>query len=337
MEILLSVILPIYNVEKYLERCVNSIYNQQLDQQQYEVIFVDDGSTDGSGDLAELLAQRFINSRVIHKKNGGLSSARNAGMEIAVGKYIFMIDSDDWIENDTFLVLKDELKKDADIYKFNAVYRPSGNFYSSIAKEGIYSESRIKEELLPLAIEKTGLYILSAWSHVYKNSFIKENNLEFVSEREIGSEDFLFNIQALLAARKVVVLKKSLYNYDFREGSLTNRYRKNLFKQYIKLHSLIWDSIIFYEEKPDFLLNSLSFSYIEKFINVCLPNEWNTRNNHSIFEAWINTHEVISSKYFRNMSKKYPYSKGKRNRIMILLLLRCHIVLPIGFMVRRKI
>ena len=84
MEILLSVILPIYNVEKYLERCVNSIYNQQLDQQQYEVIFVDDGSTDGSGDLAELLAQRFINSRVIHKKNGGLSSARNAGMEIAV-------------------------------------------------------------------------------------------------------------------------------------------------------------------------------------------------------------------------------------------------------------
>ena len=101
--IILSIILPVYNVEKYIERCVESILTQN--REDIEIIIVDDGATDGSPQICDKYAEKISNIKVIHKQNGGLSSARNAGMDVANGKYIYFLDSDDWITEDAIRII----------------------------------------------------------------------------------------------------------------------------------------------------------------------------------------------------------------------------------------
>lgn len=114
----ISIIVPVYNVADYLDKCVNSIYSQLSDD--VEVILVDDGSTDGvSPELCDLWAKRDSRISVIHKENGGLSDARNAGLKHAVGKYIFFVDSDDYIEKDTLKVLKHYIELGDELIVFN--------------------------------------------------------------------------------------------------------------------------------------------------------------------------------------------------------------------------
>ena len=333
-ELFLSVILPIYNVKEYLERCVDSITCQE--NVGYEMILVDDGSTDGSGELADKIADRLENCRVIHKENGGLSSARNAGLEVAGGKYVIMIDSDDWIEPDTFTIIKQETKTNPDIFKFDGMMMPGGKKIGSIANVGEYKEQAIQRELIPMAVEKTGKYLLSAWSHVYRLEFIKSNNLRFVSEREIGSEDYLFNIQAMLCAKSIVVSDACLYDYYYREGSLTKRYRKGLFEQYVKLHQLMSKSI---NEKGfgETYRENVAVSFVEKFISVTLANECLKTEDHSSVQGWKNLHLMVNDEYFKSILKDYPLDKASKDRKMILLLIRMKMVLPLMMLKRSSI
>ena len=115
---LLSIILPIYNVKNYLERCYESIILQNYDD--FEILLVDDGSNDGSSDLCDLLSMKDSRVKVIHKENGGLSAARNEGLKYAQGEYIYWIDSDDWIVKNSLKIIVEKLKKNnPDILKFN--------------------------------------------------------------------------------------------------------------------------------------------------------------------------------------------------------------------------
>lgn len=328
----LSIILPIYNVKDYLERCVESIEVQSF--KDYEVILVDDGSTDGSGDLVEKLAKRFINSRVVHKVNGGLSSARNAGLEVATGQYVFMIDSDDWIEANAFETIVNCIKDNPDIIKFNLIRRPDGNKVYSTAKPGYYDKKAIEEELIRDAIEDTGNFIFSAWSHVYKLDFLNKKSLRFVSEREIGSEDYLFNTQTYLEADSIIIIKDAIYDYDCRDGSLTQKYRKNLFSQYIKLHSLMQNAVNKCK-KDDVFSESIVYSFVEKMIGVCIQNECLRTKEHSLFIGWINTHKMVSSREYKNAMKLYPYDKGRKSRKLLLPMMRVHIVLPTMYLLMR--
>ena len=328
----LSIILPIYNVKEYLERCVKSIEAQSF--KDYEVIFVDDGSTDGSGNLADDLSKRFKNSQVIHKVNGGLSSARNAGLEVATGEYVFMIDSDDWIEDNAFETIVKYFKTKPDIIKFNLIRRPDGKRVFSTAEPGVYEKQAIEDSLLVNAIEDTGDFIFSAWSHVYKLDFLNKNSLRFVSEREIGSEDYLFNTQTYLCAESVIVIEDTIYNYDCRDGSLTQKYRKNLYTQYIKLHLLMQEAVT-KSGKAGKFSESVAFSFIEKMIGVCIQNECLKTKDHSLFSGWINTHKMASSREYKEIMKMYPYEKGRKSRKILLPLMRIHIVLPTMYLLMR--
>ena len=107
----LSIIIPVFNVEKYLEECINSVLQQTFSN--FEIILVDDGSTDSSGNICDLYSQKDRRIQVIHKENGGLSSARNAGLRIAKGKYVGFIDSDDWISETMYQHLYEEAEKAA--------------------------------------------------------------------------------------------------------------------------------------------------------------------------------------------------------------------------------
>ena len=117
---LLSVIVPVYNVEKYLSKCVDSLLNQNLLPEEYEIILVDDGSTDRSGDICDEYAMHHSNVKAIHQQNGGLSVARNTGIQVAAGKYVQFVDSDDYLEPNVLKSLVEKMKlEDLDVLRFN--------------------------------------------------------------------------------------------------------------------------------------------------------------------------------------------------------------------------
>jgi len=234
-----SIILPIYNVGKYLERCIQSVLLQ--DFRDYEMILVDDGSTDESAELCDRYEEKYEFIHTIHKENGGLSSARNAGMELASGQYIWWVDSDDWIEEGALKALDAVCRNEQpDIVKFN-YYRQTNEKCQVITNlaPGRYEEGAIKSTVLDKAFCSAGKFTLSAWSHVYRREFLLEHKLVFVSERTIGSEDYLFNLCAYLQAEKLVALGQILYGYEQRMQSLSQGYRENLPERYNVLYGMV--------------------------------------------------------------------------------------------------
>ncbi len=236
---LFSLILPCYNVAAYVERCVHSILSQR--EKDYEIILVDDGSTDATPTICDALAAEYPSIRVLHKENGGLASARNAGMRAAVGEYIWFIDSDDWIEPEALTVLTRACSDGvSDLVKFNH-YRvgTEKKCVPGLAAPGVYKEPDQLEKLRQMAFGSAGKYVLSAWSHVYRSVFLRQHQLAFVSERVICSEDYLFNLQALLHAESVCVLDDALYCYALRAGSLTQTYKPDIARRYTELYRLL--------------------------------------------------------------------------------------------------
>lgn len=230
-----SLILPCYNVEGYVERCVQSILSQGFSD--YEIILVNDGSTDQTPVCCDELAEKHSCIRVVHKANGGLSSARNAGMEIAQGKYIWFIDSDDWIEPGALMQLYQACcDGEPEIVKF-AYYRveKEKKAVPLNVDAGLYQGQEQIEMLRRKAFCEAGKYCLSAWSHVYKRDFLEKHQLHFVSERIVCSEDYLFNLQALLHVCILQVISPNLYTYELRTGSLTQAYKPDLMDRYDEL------------------------------------------------------------------------------------------------------
>lgn len=195
---LVSVVVPIYNVEAYVNKCIDSIIAQTY--RNIEIILVNDGSTDHSRDLIE---KYTIDSRckIVDKENGGLSSARNAGIKESSGVYLYFVDSDDYILPNTIEQLVTIMQcKDADFccygfafYSMSGVYR----IYSKIKPISILGRDNILyDALLNIHITNT------AWSKFFKASFLKENNILF--NEGIINEDYLFTIECCLYAQKVV-------------------------------------------------------------------------------------------------------------------------------------
>lgn len=320
--ITLSIILPVYNVEKYIERCVESILTKN--REEIEIIIVDDGATDGSPQICDKYADKVNNIKVIHKQNGGLSSARNAGMDVAQGKYIYFLDSDDWITEDAISKMFRYIEKDdIDVLKFNYYEHKTDSMkVNSSIIPGHYNEESIKKNILPEAICPSNIttsskVVLSVWSHVYKMDFLKKNNITFVSEREIGSEDFLFNIQVYACASSMQVIEDNLYYYDQRMGSLTQRYRVGLYNQYCKLIALYEEklkNINLYENYVD----RIQRFYIRSMWYVCIQNECKLESKKEVKK---NIKEILNNRDLRKALKDTPLSSTDlKGKIYILLM-----------------
>lgn len=291
-----SIILPIYNVEPYLEQCIQSVLQQDFFD--YELILVNDGSTDGSGGVCDAYAAEKSNIRVVHKENGGLSSARNAGTEAARGRYIWWVDSDDWIEPGALRELYDvTCREEPDIVKFH-FFRVGEEKkpVSCRAQSGVYTDRKQLEILVDKCFLSPGIFCLSAWGHVYARRFLDENSLSFVSERVIGSEDYLFQLCAYAAAKKICVLDSYLYCYRLRSGSLTQRYREQLPLKYTELfHQLLSyfskrGSLQEYEKR-------ICHFYVWHLLHgTCLGNEYKDLDNHSIAEGRRNIRNFLRKK-----------------------------------------
>lgn len=222
-----SIILPIYNVEKYLPKCVESILSQTFTD--YEIILVDDGSTDNSPAICDKFAKEHSNIKVIHKVNGGLSDSRNAGTKISKGEYIVYIDSDDFIISNDFLKkLADKSKNNPDLifYKHKKYFDASEKFldlgysYASVINLNSYSD---KIEGLVRADAFFGM----AWIKAIKRKLLVDNNIIF----EVGllGEDMEWNYHLITNAKSIDFVDEAFLAYRQREGSITSSHRiKNL-------------------------------------------------------------------------------------------------------------
>lgn len=242
----LSFVIPVYNVEKYLNECVDSILNQMTDE--CEIILVDDGSTDSSGKICDEYVRTNSNISVIHKENGGLSSARNAGLASACGKYVTFVDSDDRIENGSVNQIIDCINKQ----QFDICFMQTSKFYPDGTKEdlgeGIYKEHIYGKDIDSIMsfLRKCPKYPGSAANKIYRYAFLKDNNLSFPKDRRY-SEDLGFIRDCIQKAEKFMALDFPYYEYrQNRKGSITNGFSdKNYF-----------DLLLFVEETVEKIQNS---------------------------------------------------------------------------------
>ena len=293
-----SIILPVYNVEKYLQRCVRSVQNQSFSD--YEIILVDDGATDSSGELCDKLAAEDPKITVVHKENGGLASARNAGLQKATGRYVWFVDSDDWIEPDALQCLyQASSEQSPDLVKFS-YYRvdESRTEVTGLAEPGLYTEESL-EKLRSLAFYYTGKFLLSACFCIYRRALITEHRLEFVSERIVGSEDYLFNLQVLLFARSVQVIPSYLYDYEQRDGSLTQKYRPDLAQQYTRLYKELCDSYARAGQLEAYQKRIMRFYVWHLLHSTCIPNEYYVTPSHSLQQGRENIRAFLAQKLCR--------------------------------------
>lgn len=214
-DILISVIVPVYNVEKYLERCVDSIRTQTYSN--LEIILVDDGSPDGSGAICDAYAAKDSRVRVIHKENGGLSSARNAGMDMAAGEYLSFIDSDDWIHPDTYAHLMELLKKyDASIACMGNMDVSEKTGEQKLALCPKKEECISGEELVQRMFLWQGIDC-AACDKVFRSELFRD--IRFPLGKTC--EDIAIMYRVVLPAQRVVMCDKPYYYYFHRPGSIS--------------------------------------------------------------------------------------------------------------------
>ena len=241
---MISVIVPIYNVEKYLERCVKSIEIQTY--KDFEIILVDDGSTDGSSKICDDLCCEYSNIVVIHKENGGLSDARNKGIENASGEYLVFIDSDDYIKSDMLEVLYSNLEKyDADI---SVCYF---NYVDELGKDLSPKNEAMRVDVLSgeEAIADLDKVFVTACNKLYKKAVF--NGVAFPYGKFHEDEYVIHRI--LYNARKIVVTNERLYFYVQHKDSIMGDYTN---KKY-------YDAIEAFEERMVFLETKKLYSGVE--------------------------------------------------------------------------
>ncbi len=270
-----SVIVPIYNAEKYLLQCLDSIVNQTL--KEIEIILIDDGSTDGSADICK----KYLNDERVsyyHKENEGLAAARDDGMLRATGEYIGFVDSDDWLELNMYEKMYEAAKSNnSDVVFCNCVENENGHRFTPEMESGSYDREKIKNIVLPKTlayIGKNGNPRAIRWSNclrIYKTETLKKNNIKF-DRRFRRSQDLQLTYEAMLVAKKFYYLGDDyLYHNRVVGNSLSRGYTKNMWNLYVPLIERL------YKDTEDFKeLDLMPQMHLRNFFFVteCIDNEF---------------------------------------------------------------
>lgn len=255
---LISVIIPVYNVERYLAQCLDSVIHQTYAN--LEIICINDGSKDGSGDILEQYAQMDRRMIIIDQENQGLSGARNTGLRHVHGKYVMFVDSDDWIEPETCedaVTVAEDYCADLVLWSYTREFE-----HKTIEKylfwddKTVFEREQVQSQLHRRVCGLLGEELRhpdyanaleTAWGKLYLTQRIVDNHVEFVDTKEIGTEDALFNLYALGYIERAVYLRRCLNHYrKTNQSSLTKTYNEKLFERWQCLfdymHRYIQDS-----------------------------------------------------------------------------------------------
>lgn len=314
MDSLISIIVPVYNTENYLEKCLYSLVNQTY--KNIEIIIIDDGSPDNSMNIIQKFVLADNRVKVISQKNQGLSGARNTEMNNANGDYIMFIDSDDWIEIDTCEKAINASEK----YNADVVFWPYIKEFSDLQKDNylfdkteiIWSEKNINQ----LSRRMVGLVgdelanpqsidnLVTAWGKLYKKSVI--GDVRFTDTKIIGTEDALFNIEVFLGINSAVYIPDLLSHYrKDNESSLTHNYKKKLVSRWREMYSRIkflLDRNDMSREYYDALKNRICFGLIGLGINLAEDKKM------SFKEKKKEIYNILSMKHYQIALKDLDFS-----------------------------
>lgn len=300
----ISVIIPVYNVELYLRRCLDSIINQTF--KDLEIIIINDCSNDNSNEIINEYAAKDTRIVLIaNEKNIGQGLSRQKGIDYAHGKYVTFVDSDDYIESEMYEELyKKAEESDYDVVgcDFTYVFNNGRKVLNSIPENKLngLSYKFILDSLI--SSEQNKFIPNSLCNKIYKFSFIKENQIEILSERSCFLEDLLFNITFFSCKPTVSWIHRSYYNYMIRTGSTMYSYQQNFVNRYKAMHLMILQALqkqgLSTDEYIENLNNNL-FAYTFTFLG-------NAFKNPDFKLKFIEFYKTINSPFLKNNIKKFP-------------------------------
>lgn len=315
-------------MEQFLGRCLDSVVNQTYIA--LDIILINDGSTDSSGDICNAYAQNDPRINVIHQVNGGVSSARNAGLDIATGDYISFVDPDDYIELNTYETLIPYLDNNSiDILRFNA-YR-KGEILNQLPFKGEYAGERFEQEIvLPMVGSEKfgGMFILGVlWIHLFRRKVIEKNHIRFNKELR-RCEDRLFTITAMLHSNRMLFIDSVLYHYQVNDESLSNRYdpirwqQELIFLDDLKKAYTHVKSDSFIAEANKRIKNDYTLRAVTS-----INNEYFTNNTNSFYKRYQNIKTIINNPNTRLSIKDIQREKSGLKGDLIIGMIKYRLIL----------
>ena len=292
----ISIIIPIYNMEPFLAECLDSVLAQTYPHLQ--VICVNDGSRDRSQEILEEYARRDPRIVPIVKENGGLSSARNRGLEAATGEYVMFLDSDDWLDHDICRLAVVEMEQsgvDLVMWSYVREFKTHSKVTDVLGKERLYFDEegvrRLHRRLFGLVGEELadpskGDVIVTAWGKLYRRELIV--GIEFIDTKKIGTEDSLYNIQAFRNIRSAVFLP--VYGVHYRKynaASLTTAYNPRLFAGWQNMYAMMAEQIELHDlpdEYREALRNRRAVNLIALSVNIMASDKTPTEKRQELRE-----------------------------------------------------
>ncbi len=314
-----SVIVPVYNVEKYIVKCLESLLNQTLED--IEIIVVNDGSPDNSQEIIDKYVLEYkdkIKSYI--KPNGGLSDARNYGIERATGEYIGFVDGDDFVDIRMFETMYNEAhKKKADIVVCNLNYVYDYDI--------VPTSSNVEEETTNIKEVMLNIYP-TAWNKIYKRTFINKHKLRF--KKNVWYEDVEFIYRVLPYVNKISCVKNCFYQYVQREGAITKTYDKRLYN-YIDN----WNGIVDYYKEHDLydeFYPELEYSYVRYIYGTFLKQAMNFPEFKDFNDALNCAVKNVKEHFPKYRNNKYLYKSWKG----IYLILFNKLALKLSYLINRR-
>lgn len=298
-----SIIVPIYNVEKYLDRCMNSLLNQTL--KDIEIIMVDDGSPDNCPKMCDEYAKKDVRVKVIHKQNAGLGYARNSGLDVAIGEYIAFVDSDDYVELNMYETLYETAtEKDCDaVYSGFRIEMFPNRWQNSneVDNDKYWEGDDVRMFMLNMIASEAHqpqerLFQMSVWHSVYRRSIIEQNCLKFVSERDVASEDIPFQVDFLLRAKRVAYIDKDFYSYCLNDTSLTATLKPEKYERYKTLRNCLLAKVDESEYKNR--VNRLFIGYVRSHLYDIVNSNWKDKRKM--------LRKILDDTIWKTLRQEYP-------------------------------
>lgn len=317
---LVSVIVPVYNVEKYLKQCIKSLISQTY--QRLEILLIDDESNDSSGKICDKFAQKYKNIFSYHKKNTGLGLTRNYGLKLIKGEYVTFVDSDDYLGKNAIELLVKGLennKNDTVIGGFTKISDQGHKLYIEKYISGIVNKSQVYNQLfikmLGSAPAKHDAIRPSVWNTLYSTKIINKYNLTFVSERKLISEDIVWDSDYYKYSKSVKIIDSVDYFYRFNPNSLTQSYMKERFQKNIYFFEYMVDKM---KKSPVYAEAKVRLSK-NLFINIKLCISQERKIPFTLRRRHIRI--ICSNEHLKQAINEYPiYKLGLRQLSFIIMI-----------------
>lgn len=318
---ILSIVVPVYNVDKYLTQCIESIILQTFSD--FQLILVNDGSTDDSANICDKFSTIDHRIEVIHKKNEGLVSARKSGLRIANGKYIGNIDGDDWIEKNMFELLVTA----AELYSSDVVMcgiisdypTYSEKFKKQLVQGGIYNQ-KLDQLIFNKILYSSVFFEFGIYPNLVNKIFLREKYMEFqlkVDNRITIGEDLACSFPYLLSSKNIVVLEDDLYHYRRIETSMTNKYQVTMGPSIEYLFNFLED----YKVIQQYLESQLPYYYLY-LLSSYIKNELSSKNQLSCYEKNKKIKSFNKSNIMKYTNKNLKFKNVPRKNLFLFLAIK---------------